>query len=70
MSNTNFNGENSGAATAEKTYEVKYVGINCGYARYIHSIKCKSKENADTLIALLKSEGYEIDTTFGGYVGE
>lgn len=69
MSNTNFNGENSGAATA-KTYEVKYVGINMGYTKHIHSIKCSKKENADALIALLKDEGYEIDTTFGGYVGE
>ena len=70
MKKINLNGENSGAATAEKIYEVKYVGLNYGYAKHIHSIECKSKENADTLIAILKSEGYEIDTTFGGYVGE
>lgn len=64
------NGEISGAATAPKTYEVNYVGLNYGYTKHIHSIKCSKKENADALIAILKDEGYEIDTTFGGYVGE
>ena len=50
--------------------KVYYVANRSAWGTEVKSLNFSSKENADTFIALMKAEGYEI-TQFGGegYIG-